>query len=373
MAWIEHHRVSEQCASQAEACLREGSAEEARGHYARSAEAEERALGELELSKTKTYGITAVSTASLYFKARRLADAERVAIDSMGFDQLPPFAQRQLHNIVQVVWAESLPFTLGSRRSLASADVRGPATLRGFSVSLADVGNRVRLCHPLLSFEDGPLYVANRLDWENDLEALTVADPYEASALGTLLPPVCSMSIASGQGVIAVGAGFVQNAAKAEIIVGSEIRLSQMRGLACLVGVAPPVLYAALRTRLRDEAREAFGDVPGDAASYGSGLSDRRNAVRFVMRNCGLGPDDESANRQLAGAVQNKQADLYQLIKFASERDARALDEHPRWIASVYGLTRGSNKKLPRTMGVVPHRAKNPHESERRLPSALQA
>ena len=106
MAWIEHHRLSEQCASEAEACLREGRAEEARRHYAQSAEAEERALGELDLSKTKTYGITAVSAASLYFKARRLADAERIAIASMRFDQLPGFARNQLRGLVQVVWAE---------------------------------------------------------------------------------------------------------------------------------------------------------------------------------------------------------------------------------------------------------------------------
>lgn len=106
MAWIEHHRLSEQCASEAEACLREGRAEEAREHYAQSAEAEERALGELDLSKAKTYGITAVSAASLYFKAQRLADAERVAIASMKFDHLPHFARHQLRHLVQVVWAE---------------------------------------------------------------------------------------------------------------------------------------------------------------------------------------------------------------------------------------------------------------------------
>ena len=112
MNWIGYHRLSEQCASAAEACLREGKAEEARRHYAQSAEAEERALGELDPSKTKTYGITAVSTASLYFKARRLADAERVASASMKFDQLPYFARHQLEHLVQllhlvqVVWAE---------------------------------------------------------------------------------------------------------------------------------------------------------------------------------------------------------------------------------------------------------------------------
>lgn len=108
MAWIEHHRLSEQFASEAEACLREGRAGEARKHYAQSAEAEERALGELDLSKTKTYGITAVSAASLYFKARRLADAERVAIAGMGFDQLPRFARHQLRQLAQVVWAEDV-------------------------------------------------------------------------------------------------------------------------------------------------------------------------------------------------------------------------------------------------------------------------
>lgn len=106
MAWIEHHRLSEQYASEAEACLREGRADDARRRYAQSAEAEERALHELDLSKTKTYGITAVSAASLYFKAQRLADAERVAIASMKFDHLPHFAHHQLRHLVQVVWAE---------------------------------------------------------------------------------------------------------------------------------------------------------------------------------------------------------------------------------------------------------------------------
>ena len=106
MAWIEHHRLSEQSVSEAEACLRKGKAEEARRHYARSAEAEEKALGELDLSKAKTYGITAVSAASLYYKARRLADAERVAIASMELDKLPHFARYQLRHLVQVVRAE---------------------------------------------------------------------------------------------------------------------------------------------------------------------------------------------------------------------------------------------------------------------------
>lgn len=108
MTWIKHHRLSEQCAGQAEALLREGRAEEARERYARAAEAEERALDELAPSKAKTYGITAVSAASLYFKGRRLADAERVAMAGMRFDQLPQFARHQLRHIMQVVWTEDV-------------------------------------------------------------------------------------------------------------------------------------------------------------------------------------------------------------------------------------------------------------------------
>lgn len=123
MAWIDHHRRSERLASQAEACLREGREEEARSHYARSAKAEERALGELDLSKAKTYGITAVSAASLYFKAGKLAEAERVAIASMALDWLPGFARHQLRHLVQVVGAEDVP------KSAASAPGGAPLHL----------------------------------------------------------------------------------------------------------------------------------------------------------------------------------------------------------------------------------------------------
>ena len=97
-------------------------------------------------------------------------------------------------------------------------DVRRPATLRGFPVSVADVGDQVHLCHPLLSFEGDPaLYLAHRLDWRNDPEALAIADPDEASTLGTLLPPTCARPIASGEGLVVVGSGLVQAAAAAGV------------------------------------------------------------------------------------------------------------------------------------------------------------
>ncbi len=113
MTWIQHHRESEDRASEAEACLCLGDRERARDLYALSARAEELALKKLHHSKVRTYGITAVSAASLYFKAGQLDCAERVAMEGMAFDGLPAFARHQLRHIVQVVWAEQERQTSG--------------------------------------------------------------------------------------------------------------------------------------------------------------------------------------------------------------------------------------------------------------------
>lgn len=106
MTWFEHHRTSEVHASKAQECVRLGLREEARGLYALAAVAEERALKEIDLSKARTYGITAVSAASLYFKAGQLDRAEHIAMASMTLDRLPDFAKHQLKEILQVIWAE---------------------------------------------------------------------------------------------------------------------------------------------------------------------------------------------------------------------------------------------------------------------------
>ena len=106
MTWIQHHRTSEAHASEAEARVRLGKREDARALYALAAVAEEQALEALDLSKARTYGITAVSATSLYFKAGQLDCAERIALASMAFDQLPAFARHQLQHIMQVVWTE---------------------------------------------------------------------------------------------------------------------------------------------------------------------------------------------------------------------------------------------------------------------------
>ena len=238
-------------------------------------------------------------------------------------------------------------------------DVRRSATLRGFPVSVADVGDQVHLCHPLLSFEGDPaLYLAHRLDWRDDPKALAVADPNEASALGTLLPPACVQPIASGEGLVAVGAELVEAAAIAGVeLPDPEISFARVDGSECWIGVATPALYTALRTRLAAEARAAFDEALEDAVHLGSCLSERGNAALLLMRTCDTLRRDDLAIRQLAGELQNREFDLYRrlLTLFALELDTEEeiLDERVRrhiaavaWKPSIYDLIQSDASAL---------------------------
>ncbi len=108
MTWLEHHRESERFAADAEIAERRGSSLEAQRLYSQAAQAEERALGDLDQSKARTYGISAVSTVALYFKATQLGDAEAIAHRALAWKQLPEFAREQLRSLLQSVWSEQV-------------------------------------------------------------------------------------------------------------------------------------------------------------------------------------------------------------------------------------------------------------------------
>lgn len=213
-------------------------------------------------------------------------------------------------------------------------DVSKPATLRGFHVSVADIGDQMHLCHPLLSFDGDPrLYLAHHLDWRNDPEALAIADPNEASALGTLLPPAHTRPIASGEGLVAVGVELVQAATTAKVaLLESEIPFARVDDPECWIGVATPTLYTTLRTRLAEDGRTAFDEALEDATRRECRLCDRGNAALLLNRKCGTLRRDDLAIRQLAGAWQNRESDLYRrlLIRFALELDTQEDVLHQR-------------------------------------------
>jgi hypothetical protein len=108
MTWLEYHRESERLAAEAETATRRGDTDQARELYKEAAEAEELALQDLEPSKSRTLGISAVSAVSLYFKASTLAAAESVAYRLLTSEHLPEFAADQLRGLLQSIWSEKV-------------------------------------------------------------------------------------------------------------------------------------------------------------------------------------------------------------------------------------------------------------------------
>lgn len=107
MSWIEHHEVSERLASDAKAALREGRKQDALDLYARAADAEVSALIDLDASKTRTLGISAVSATSLHYKAKQFAQAEEVAVRWLNHEATPAFARDQLRSLLQSIRMEA--------------------------------------------------------------------------------------------------------------------------------------------------------------------------------------------------------------------------------------------------------------------------
>lgn len=211
------------------------------------------------------------------------------------------------------------------------SDKHGRVVLRGFDIAVADIGDQLHLCHPLLSFESDPnrLYVARRYNWQNDQRGLAVADPFEASELATLVPDAFRRPIASGEGVAVAGAGFVQAAAAAKIqLDSSEVSFTRGHEPEFWISTSTQTLFAELQTRLVDEARKAFDEELGDAARRGCHLSERGNAALLLLRRCGPLRREDLAIRQLAGARQNRELDLCRrlLIRFEIELDAQQDD-----------------------------------------------
>lgn len=103
MSWLVHHTRSEGYANQAEELRRRHEDEHAAELYCLAAEAEVNALDNLAPSKTRTIGITAVSAASLYFKAQEFLQARKIAHKLLATDLLPAFAIEELEDLLQVI------------------------------------------------------------------------------------------------------------------------------------------------------------------------------------------------------------------------------------------------------------------------------
>ncbi len=108
MTWLNRHRDSEQYAAAAEVAKRDGNLADAQRLYREAAQAESAALRLIQPEKARTLGVTAISAASLYFKANELDQAEDVALWSLVQQNIPSFAKDELRTIVQTIWNERI-------------------------------------------------------------------------------------------------------------------------------------------------------------------------------------------------------------------------------------------------------------------------
>lgn len=107
MTWAELHSESEQIAIEAQLALRARNVGQAIELYKRAAEIERLALDQLDVSKTRTRGITAVSAVALWFKAGEYVLAEQLAHSMLADPHIPEFAREELRNLVQAIWTET--------------------------------------------------------------------------------------------------------------------------------------------------------------------------------------------------------------------------------------------------------------------------
>jgi hypothetical protein len=79
MTWADYRTQSERFAADAELAVRQGAIERSIALYRLAAQAEAHALAELDVTKTRTLGITAASAVALSYKAGDYPQAQRIA------------------------------------------------------------------------------------------------------------------------------------------------------------------------------------------------------------------------------------------------------------------------------------------------------
>ena len=107
MSWAEFHQKSERLAAEAQG-LALTAPDRARALYAEAAKADAAALMEVNITKIRTLGVTAISAVALWFKAREFAESQKLAHQILGEADLPAFAREQLQVLLQTIWSEEV-------------------------------------------------------------------------------------------------------------------------------------------------------------------------------------------------------------------------------------------------------------------------
>jgi hypothetical protein len=140
MSWTHHHRESERLASEAEVAARRGDAAASRSLYAQAAQSEVSALSLLGPDKSRTLGITAVSAASLWYHAKNIEEAARVAHYASILPGLPAFAAADLRALLQAIWIRGVLRALNLDEDWLEVSVDGKSqSVKGVGEAVDDL------------------------------------------------------------------------------------------------------------------------------------------------------------------------------------------------------------------------------------------
>ncbi|GEM_PF-6311734 len=137
MSWEHHHSASEILASAAEALKRLGEAQRARDLYKSAAEEEMLALDQVDKTKARTLGVTAVSATALFYKAGDHQAAKNLANQFLNQSSIPLFAREQLGEILELLDGELIDATTTNRFLKTLTPFRTDAWRRWMTASVA--------------------------------------------------------------------------------------------------------------------------------------------------------------------------------------------------------------------------------------------
>ena len=212
------------------------------------------------------------------------------------------------------------------------------AILRGFDFPARDIGDQLRFCNPLLSFDEGemaPIFLARDLDWqlgaEDRADWLTPVDADEVESFATLVSGE-PQRIRRGEGVVLMGEHFFAAAREAGIDLdrGPDVKFKAFSETRHRIGLASTDSYHRFARELTLEAARIFDEELSRVVE--EKLSASGEAALFLLRKCGLTSSTDLAYRQLAAVRVTRQTDRYRrlLIRFSLDLGETEADIHMR-------------------------------------------
>ena len=201
--------------------------------------------------------------------------------------------------------------------------------LCGFNKQVKNL-DPINFCRPLLSFPaDDRVFVANNFDWRNDKHrGLLVMDPMAMETHGTHI--FTCQTVTSGEGAVTATPKLVQHGKTAGIDIADIFSLREYIRKPfqdVWLGTSTLETYENNKEKTAALARDEFDKSLENAVRLRKYLSDRGNALIYLITHVGEKGDEENVVRKL-GAEQKIQWSAYNsyLKQYAIDLDIREKD-----------------------------------------------